>query len=58
MSPHRLEAPPGAGDELSIWNTPPAFRSPLVKDFQLIFLYGPGVGGNVEDSGRPRAAES
>lgn len=58
MSPHRLEAPPGAGDELSIWNTPPAFRSPLVKDFQLIFLYGPGVGGDVEDSGRPRAAES
>lgn len=27
--------------ELIIWNDPPIYHSPLVKDFELIFVYGP-----------------
>mmetsp|Transcript_2841 Transcript_2841/g.3210 ORF Transcript_2841/g.3210 Transcript_2841/m.3210 type:complete len:363 (-) Transcript_2841:63-1151(-) len=28
-------------DDLIIWNRPPVFHSPLVRDFELIFVYGP-----------------
>mmetsp|Transcript_12421 Transcript_12421/g.43096 ORF Transcript_12421/g.43096 Transcript_12421/m.43096 type:complete len:345 (-) Transcript_12421:442-1476(-) len=47
-SPHR---PRSAEEEeaLVIWNTAPRFRSPLVKDFELIFLYGPGGDDLVEE---------
>lgn len=28
-------------DELVIWNSAPVYHSPLVRDFELIFVYGP-----------------
>ena len=43
LSSHRPPSPE-EGEAMVIWNTPPRFRSKLVRDFELIFVYGEGGG--------------